>query len=952
MNQFQKTGSDFVPVLQATIEQYVEPETGVRHVHLANSREELAFLVSFPTVPMVSDGRAHILEHLALCGSQAYPVADPFFSMMRRSTATFMNAMTYPDRTVYPFASTDKRDFFNLLDVYLDAAFFPKLDYLSFRQEGWRYTLEEGRLAYQGVVFNEMKGTLDNPMRALQLGIARLLFEGETYAFDSGGDPLIIPNLTHQKLQEFHATHYHPSQAIFMTAGSVPAAEIQARIAGRVLSRTAGKTPPRIPGLAPGWRAPRHVDVLVPSQESRRDDFGIQFAWLLGESADPKAATESVLLMQGLLGDPSAPLVAAMQSAGFGRPSQLNGASNEARQIVFHLGMEGLTEEQVDLARTLIVDTIKRTSLVGVPKSTLQSALRDLRFEQREVRGGGMPDGLSRLLTALPVMMYGGDVLTAFGNDALFDALDREIDDPEYFRGLVSQLIHNQTCLVTRVVADAQFFARRDLVEAAQLAEHAAQMSETDRLELLRESAALEAWQNRAQDTDALPRIRPEDVNPTSTPLTALHYARHGMVIAEIASNGIVYADLFFDVSCFPENEWAWLALYAELVPQLGVGKLGFAEAGAWRQSLVPRFGLSFEGHLRSQDFAPTIRFHATGLGEEKNSVAEVLRAWTGVVRFDEWDRIRFLVESSIEKKLSTLSEAGSQYAMLAASAPLSQRRRFQDATGGMSSLSFCATLRGMLASGPEAIAERLKEMHRQIVACPRTVLCSGLRDDGGQLANLIHLPGEEIEAIAMPEVHHETGTPANLALIVSSQVNHCVIAWKGPELAGDDAPALAVAAELLTNTILHQSLREKGGAYGGSAAYSDEDGIFTMSSYRDPRLAETYADFQIALDRVVVESFAEEAMEEAKICVIKRLDKPLSPYQETVRSWAFQQRGVTTIQRQEFRRGVLGCTFAEVRSAVGRWLQPGLASRAAVVGSEVRVLGGLQPVSLIALAG
>eukprot|EP01034_Spumella_vulgaris_P036782 gene36782-45380_t len=163
MNTFELVRSHHIAALQATVEEYVAPSSGARHIHLATSGADLAFLVGFPTVPDTSDGRAHILEHLALCGSQRYPVRAPFFSMLRRSTATFMNAMTYADRTVYPFASTDRNDFYNLLDVYLDAAFFPRLDYLNFLQEGWRHTLEDGKLRYQGVVFNEMKGAFAEP---------------------------------------------------------------------------------------------------------------------------------------------------------------------------------------------------------------------------------------------------------------------------------------------------------------------------------------------------------------------------------------------------------------------------------------------------------------------------------------------------------------------------------------------------------------------------------------------------------------------------------------------------------------------------------------------------------------------------------------------------------------------------------------------------------------------
>ena len=220
---FNKLRTRSIPSMHAEVQEYEDQASGARHIHLATDDPELVFLVGFPTVPDTSDGRAHILEHLALCGSARYPVRDPFFSMLRRTTAHFMNAMTYSDKTVYPFATADKTDFFNLLDVYLDAAFFPRLDYLDFLQEGWRLALDDDRLACHGVVFNEMKGAFSDPVRALSCGISAHLLKGTTYAFESGGDPLDIPSLTHEALKEFHATHYHPSQAVFMSAGRIDA---------------------------------------------------------------------------------------------------------------------------------------------------------------------------------------------------------------------------------------------------------------------------------------------------------------------------------------------------------------------------------------------------------------------------------------------------------------------------------------------------------------------------------------------------------------------------------------------------------------------------------------------------------------------------------------------------------------------------------------------------------
>jgi Zn-dependent M16 (insulinase) family peptidase len=961
MTIFQKLSSDFVPVLQATIEQYLEPISGARHVHMASTQDELVFLVGFPTVPPVSDGRAHILEHLALCGSQRYPVADPFFAMMRRSTATFMNAMTYADRTVYPFASTDKKDFFNLLDVYLDATFFPKLDYLSFRQEGWRHTLKGGKLAYQGVVFNEMKGTFNNPMRALSRGINSKLFKGTTYAADSGGDPLVIPELTHAMLKEFHASHYHPSQAMFLTAGRVDAGEIQAKIIERVLAKASGRSALRMPQLAATWQAPERVDIHVPSQEARADEYGFQLAWLLGETSDQPAAYRAHLLMHGLLGDASAPVMKAMQSAGFGRPSPMNGNDTNARQMVFHLGMEGLTEMQIEAAHALILQTLERTADQGVAVTVLQAALRDLRYGQRQIRGGSMPDGLIRLLNAVPVLMYGGDVLAAFDHDAMLNTLEQQISDPGFFKQLVRDLIDNPTCLVSRVIPDAGFFSKRTAIAVARLAEQEANLTESERRRILEECEALEAQQKMRSNTDVLPRILPGDISPDIRSVPALHQSESGGFSVEIASNGISFADVFYDLSLLPEADWPWLALYADVLSELGVGELSYTQASAWRQSLVPSFRVQFDALYDSvnNQLSPRMVFFASSLREDEAAIARVIQAWIQGARFDEIDRLAFLVKSRIQHKLLNLSQMGDQYAAMAATAPLSAKRRFENIVHGRASLAFCATLQSLLNSpnGMQDIGNTLHRLHACVIASPSAVLCAGQGQDGASLSELLHAPGKVPIKDRATNANRATKAqplkPENAALVVSSQVNHCVIAWAVPGLNSPDAAALAVAAEFMSKHILHQSLREKGGAYGGFASYAEDGGVFSMSSYRDPRLAETYADFQSALDQILTDdSFPQEALEEAIICVIKRLDKPLSPYSQAQEAWSLRQREISPNLRQQFRHGVLTCSLEKVREVTLRWLKNGVSSRSAAIGRVDQDLAGMRPVDLLSLAG
>jgi len=947
-----------INAMQAVLKEYEDPASGARHIHLATDDAEMVFLVAFPTVPDKDDGRAHILEHLALCGSCRYPVRDPFFSMLRRSTATYMNAMTYPDRTVYPFASTSKTDFLNLLGVYLDAAFFPKLDYLDFLQEGWRYTLEDGKLGYGGVVFNEMKGAFADPMRALAQGMDSVLFKGTTYEVESGGDPLAIPSLTHDDLKQFHASHYHPSQAVFMTAGAIDPLQVQQVISEHVLGRLQGSAPRMIPELAPAWDRPKETTIRIPSPTAKDDEFGMQLAWLAGESADANAYYRAQLLEAGLVGDASAPLLHVMESAGYGRPSAFNGMDPSHRQLVFHLGMEGLTRQQTGIARDLIWRTLEKTAETGVPHAVLQAALRDLRFSQREIQGGQLPYGMRKLLQALPFEMAGGDIMTAFDSEATLAQLEQQITDPEFFKSMVRELLASPTRLTATVEPDARYFDARNEVEQGRLAERLNAMDEQESARIAAESEALLARQRQPVNNDVLPRIRPEDVSPLPRPLHPLPSEPQRALGLEIASNGISYARVLYDVSAFDEADWPWLDLYAELLPDLGVGSMDFAQAGSWRKQLAPSFSVDLDAHESLADAASPLRIHlafsSRNVREEQAAIAELLSTSIRQARFDESERIAFLIEQIAENQVQDLADQGDQYAAIAAELPYSLRRRFQDAVDGAASLRFYSTLGRQIESdaGLQAICERLDALHRLVLAAPVRIIAAGVGSDGAELAAMLDVPGADpavspAAAPARPRVE-----PASVALVAPAQVNHCFASWSVPRLGGADAPVLSVLANLMTNQVLHQALREEGGAYGGTARYAAHSGVFTMLSYRDPRLAGTYDDFTRAIAWVIESPLQREHIEEAIIGVIGELDKPRSPYQEAMQSWQLREAGVTEAMRVQFRRGVLGCTADQLKAVAARHLLDAQPSRAAFAGNTTQDLAGLAVVDLMAMVG
>ncbi|MET0581662.1 MAG: insulinase family protein, partial [Pseudoxanthomonas sp.] len=859
MSTFEKLRCHSLPSLQATMEEYLHPASGARHIHLATSQADLAFLVAFPTLPDNDNGSPHILEHLALSGSKRFPVRAPFFSMLRRTVSHFMNAMTYPDRTVYPFASTDRKDFFNLMDVYMDAAFFPNLDYLNFLQEGWRYTFVDGKLDYQGVVLNEMKGALTDPSLALYTGITSKLLKGTTYEVLSGGDPLAIPTLTLQVLKDFHARHYHPSQAVFMTAGPIPAADIQRRITERVLSELPG-TAPRLQAQTACVTAPATATIDVPASPAGTDGWGVQVAWIMGEAVDTDVHYHARLLEAGLLGDATAPLRKAMESSGYGRPARLNGMDPGPRQMLFHAGIEGLREEEVPPARQRIWDALTDAQHHGVPTATLQAALRDITYRQRDTSGGrGMPNVLTRMLNAVPVAIRGGDVVDAFDNDSVLQRLQQKIADPAFFKSLVGSLMDNPARLDATVRPAPEFFTKRAAIERERLDATFASLDAAGRERIVADNAALEHLQRELDDGDVLPRIAPKDVSPHPRPVTPFSARADGRYLFDIPSNGVSYATVQYDVSALPEQEWPWLALYENLRQDLGSADMDYQTAGAWRQRMVPGFGIAAESLLDGgKRLHVLLNVSATALREEHANIGTVLNTTIARPRFDELPRIAFLVERLARRVFDNLSQDGDRYAALGVTAPLSAQRHFENATCGAGILPFLGEIQRLAATsdGARAIAAHLAALHARILDCPVRLLCAGSGVDAEALSAELTLPGTAAQSVLSVSVaqhllQQRRPQTCNAALHAPGQVNHCHIAWAVPMLGDRHAPALAVAAELLAHQFLHQALREHGGAYGGRASYASDLGVFTMSSFRDPRLEATYADFETAIDKV-----------------------------------------------------------------------------------------------------
>ncbi|WP_232023345.1 insulinase family protein [Thiomicrorhabdus aquaedulcis] len=466
---FKYLGQHAIESLNLTVEHYQHNVTGATHYHLAAEDGQNVFLVALRTVPMDSTGVAHILEHTTLCGSEKYPVRDPFFMMIRRSLNTFMNAFTSSDWTAYPFATENRKDFQNLLQVYMDAVFFPLLDPLDFAQEGHRFEFEEmenpnSPLTYKGVVFNEMKGAMSSPVSTLWEVLSRELYPTNTYHYNSGGEPEEIPKLTHQQLVEFHQNHYHPSNSVFMTYGDISALEHQTQFETLALHRFTESVEQVHVGLEQRFSTPKVIEeAYALDEEDIEGKTHIVLGWLLGQNQDPLEVLKGHLLGAVLLDNSNSPLRKVLEECDLAAaPSPLCGFEESNKEMAFVVGVEGSEPEHAQAIEQLILDTLEQIARDGVEQHQVEAMLHQLELSQREVGGDSYPYGLGLILHALPGALHDGDPIALLDTDKALLALESQIKDPNFIPGLVkSWLLDNPHRVRLTLKPDTELSAQK-----------------------------------------------------------------------------------------------------------------------------------------------------------------------------------------------------------------------------------------------------------------------------------------------------------------------------------------------------------------------------------------------------------------------------------------------------------------------------------------------------------
>ncbi|MCW9012443.1 MAG: insulinase family protein [Gammaproteobacteria bacterium] len=949
---FEWLGSERIESLNIVVEEYRHIKTGAQHYHLVADNSENVFLVALRTVPMDSTGVAHMLEHTALCGSESYPVRDPFFMMIRRSLNTFMNAFTSSDWTAYPFASQNRKDFNNLMDVYLDAVFFSRLHELDFAQEGHRFEFAKADdpnsdLVFKGVVFNEMKGAMSSPVSTLWQTLTEHLFPTTTYHYNSGGDPEHIPDLSYEELKAFYKTHYHPSNAVFMTFGDISAYEHHLRFEEKALRRFDRLDVQIEVDDEQRYQAPREFeDVYALDEDDLDDKTHIVMGWLLGKSTSLEDMLQAHLMSSVLLDNGSSPLRHALETTELGAaPSPLCGLEDSNREMSFMCGVEGSEADNTKAVEALIMQVIEDVANNGVPQESVEAVLHQLELGQREIGGDGYPYGMQLILGSLSAAIHRGDPVAVMNLDPVLEKLRQDIQDPEFIKQLVRKnLLENQHRVCLTMKPDAELNKRKEQAEAERLAAVKAKLSDAEKQHIIDQAAALQARQNEQDDPDVLPRVGLDDVPAAMNIPTGslINIGNAQTSIYEQGTNGLIYQQVVIDLPELDEELIDLLPYYTSCLTELGCGDKDYLQTQAWQSSVSG--GLNAYTSVRGgvddvQAVKGVFVLSGKALARNHQQLNELMQQTLENVRFDEQARIRELMAQKRARREQSITGSGHSLAMTAASSGMSPAAALSHRLSGLAGVKYLKQLDDSLddAENLNVLCEKFKSLHEKILQAPRQYLLvtenamqEALEKDMATFWQ--HNPQAVDSDFTLAEMQYQV----KQAWITSTQVNFCAKSYATVNVEHEDAAALTVLGGFMRNGFLHRVIREQGGAYGGGASHEPANACFKFYSYRDPRLTETLDDFDQSIKWLLEEDHEWRQLEEAILGVISSLDKPGSPAGEAKQAFHNDIFGRTAEQRQHFRQRVLKVSLDDLKRVGKTYLRPENASIAVITNSAM----------------
>ena len=930
-------------------------KSGARVLLIENDDENKVFSIGFRTPPSDSTGVPHIMEHSVLCGSKNFPAKDPFVELVKGSLNTFLNAMTYPDKTVYPVASCNDKDFQNLMHVYMDAVLYPNIyeHEETFRQEGWSYKLDsaDDKLSYNGVVYNEMKGAFSSPEGVLDRVVLNTLFPDTSYANESGGDPEVIPELTYEQFLDFHRTYYHPSNSYIYLYGDMYMEEKLCWLDREYLCHYEKKVVDSEIHLQEAFSEMKELEMpySIASDESEDENTYLSYNKVIGTSLDRELYLAFEILDYALLSAPGAPLKTALTDAGIGQDI-MGSYDNGIYQPIFSVIAKNADADQkdkfIEVIENVLTDIVKN----GMDQKALEAGINYHEFRYREADFGNYPKGLMYGLQIMDSWLYDDDK-PFIHIEALdtFAFLKKQVGT-RYYEDLIQKyLLDNTHGAIVIVKPEKGRTARMDAELDAKLQEYKASLGDEEIREMVSRTKKLEEYQSEPESEEALERIpvlNREDISREIDPIfnEEMNLAGVPVVFHEIETNGIGYVDVMFDLSGVSAEELPYVGILQSVLGIIDTENYGYGELFNEINMHTGGIGTSLElyndvTNIREKVFKATFEIKGKALYPKLEKTFEMMGEILTASKLNDTKRIKEILAMTKSRLSMKFQSSGHTTAALRALSYASPSAKFKDMTNGIDFYQKIVDLSEHFEEEKESITATLINLTKKLFR-PDNMMISYTASKEGMdglekmIANLSERLYKEVPEETPCIIHCEK---KNEGFKTASKVQYVARTGNFIDNGAAYTGALQILKVILSYDYLWQNIRVKGGAYGCMSNFNRiGEGYFV--SYRDPNLKRTIEVYEGIVDYLKNFTVSDRDMTKYIIGTISNIDQPMTPATKGERSMNLYMNKVSADMIREERSQILDATQDDIR-ALYRVVEAVLkADQLCVVGSEDKI--------------
>ena len=949
---FQLQQQESISELNSLALLFTHLKTGAEVLVMENDDDNKVFSATFKTPPSNDRGVAHILEHSVLCGSRKYPVKEPFLELLKGSLQTFLNAMTFPDKTMYPVASRNKKDFFNLMDVYLDAVFYPNITQETFMQEGWHHELElpDQNISYKGVVFNEMKGVFSSPESILDRHLAHSLFPSTTYGFESGGDPEAITDLTYKEFKDFHNKHYHPSNSRIFFYGDGDTLEYLNFLDNEYLKDFNSIKIESAISAQRRFSKPKRKEIFYPvsKDESLDKKTFVVVGFKLDKSTNHEHCLAFSILSHLLLGTSASPLRKALLESELGSEVIGGGFDDNRFETTFAVGLKGTEASNEDKIIRLIFSTLKNLVDDGIETNMVKSAVNSIDFKLRESNFGGFPKGIVYNIQTLASWLYGSDPFMHLKYDKLMEKIKRKSNE-KYFENLIDKYLLNnnhQSVMLAKPKPDLEKKKEAKVRKSMKILK--ASMSQNDIENLVQKTQELQAMQVKSDPPEALEKLPSLDIKDITVkserfPMELKRESEPKILFHDLFTNNIAYIQIGFDALSIPLDKVPYLSLVGNLVLGMGTQKHSYME-------ISQLLGIH-TGGLRSWHFTSAevndhkkilshIFFSGKCLMENIDHLFDI---WEEVILeydFNNPKRLIEIIKSSKASMEDSVLSSGNHYVLSRLNSYQSIIGQYNELTDGISYFRFLEKLLDRAEKNINEVAEEFKAITQCLFTKENIfVNITAPESNYKKIENKVVGLSQKLSSKKQsPTKLIFKTSPTNEAFLTASSVQFVGKGINLFELGMEYSGRFDVLNAVLRTCFLWDRVRVQGGAYGSQSSFDSYSGDYGLVSYRDPNLTETLDIYDQIGDYLETLDISDKELTKILIGCVGRLDPPMTADRKGSVSMVEYLTGKTYELKQKRRDELLSTRLDDIKSFAGLFRKIKESGNVCVLGNEEKI--------------